>query len=253
MTQPIASARVRRAVLSVVETLEGRRLFAGVTIIAPTWDSNIGGYVLSSENNMAARLGGFQHTPNIDAVLFFAGEIYPLVQARLPGARFYIIGDKAPTEVIALASENIIVTGLQPDIRPYFNSVKLSVAPLRFGAGVKGKINQSMGFGVPVVATSMAVEGMALTNREDILIADRPGDFAQALVEVYECEELWNQISENGIEKTRAMYSSEVARKQLSRLFSDSRVYPSAIRRAGNESTEASRRSAAGMDRGVAR
>ena len=198
-------------------------------------------------------IGGFQHTPNIDAVLFFAGEIYPLVQARLPGVRFYIIGDKAPPEVIALASENIIVTGLQPDIRPYFDTVKLSVAPLRFGAGVKGKITQSMGFGVPVVATSMAVEGMALTNREDILIADRPGDFAQALVEVYECEELWNQISENGIEKTRAMYSSEVARKQLSRLFSDSHVYPSAIRRAGNESIEASRRSAAGMDRGVVR
>jgi hypothetical protein len=58
--------------------------------------------------------------------------------------------------------------------------VKLSVAPLRFGAGVKGKINLSMGFGVPVVATSLAVEGTALTNREDILIADAPQDFADA-------------------------------------------------------------------------
>jgi GT2 family glycosyltransferase len=166
-------------------------------------------------------IGSFQHAPNADAVIFFANEIYPFVKARLPQAKFYIIGDKAPPAVIALASENIVVTGLQPDIRPYFDSVKLSVAPLRFGAGVKGKINQSMGFGVPVVATSMAVEGMALTNRQDILIADRPGDFAQALVEVYECEELWNQISENGIEKTRAMFSSTAAQKQLARLFSD--------------------------------
>jgi O-antigen biosynthesis protein len=164
-------------------------------------------------------VGSFQHAPNADAVIFFSKEIYPLVKAWLPYAKFYIIGDKPPPAVVALADENIVVTGLQPDIRPYFDNVKLSIAPLRFGAGVKGKITQSMGFGVPVVATSIAAEGMALTNREDILVADRPDDFAKALVEVYQCEKLWNQISENGIKKARAMYSREVARKQLSRLF----------------------------------
>jgi O-antigen biosynthesis protein len=198
-------------------------------------------------------IGSFQHAPNADAVIFFANEIYPFVKARLPQAKFYIIGDKAPPTVIALASENIVVTGLQPDVRPYFDSVKLSVAPLRFGAGVKGKINQSMGFGVPVVATSVAVEGMALTNRQDILVADIPQDFAQALIDLYESKELWERVSKNGIEKTKATYSSEVARKQLSRLFSDSHVYPSAIRRAGNESIEASHRSAVAWTGGAAR
>src|SRR5260370_26389744 len=77
----------------------------------------------------------------------------------------------------------------------FFESVKLSVAPLRYGAGIKGKINLSMGFGVPVVATSLAVEGMALTDREDVLIADEPEDFARAVVELYESEDLWNRIS----------------------------------------------------------
>ena len=110
-------------------------------------------------------IGGFQHTPNIDAVLFFVQKIYPLVSEHLRDAKFYIIGDKAPPEIVALATERIIVAGLQRDVRPFFDSVKLSVAPLRFGAGIKGKINQSMGFGVPVVATSLAVEGMPLTNR----------------------------------------------------------------------------------------
>jgi GT2 family glycosyltransferase len=166
-------------------------------------------------------IGSFQHAPNADAVIFFATEIYPLVTARLPQAKFYIIGDKAPPAVIALASENIIVTGLQPDVRPYFDSVKISVAPLRFGAGVKGKINQSMGFGVPVVATSLAVEGMDLKDHENILIADRAEDFAQAVVDLYGSEELWQQISKNGLVKTRAMYSCEVAKKQLFHLFSD--------------------------------
>src|SRR4029077_10871755 len=163
-------------------------------------------------------IGSFQHPPNIDGVLFFLKEIYPLVSEHLRDAKFYIIGDKAPPEIVALATETIVVAGLQRDVRSFFESVRLSVAPLRYGAGVKGKINQSMGFGVPVVATSVAVEGMALTDRQDILVADRPEDFAEALVELYECEELWSRISENGIEKTRAMYSGAAAQKQLARL-----------------------------------
>ena len=166
-------------------------------------------------------IGGFQHRPNTDAVLFFVKEIYPLVSEQLRDAKFYIIGDKVPPEIAALASERIIVAGLQRDVRPFFDSVKLSVAPLRFGAGVKGKINQSMAFGVPVVATSLAIEGMALTEREDILVGDKPEEFARALIELYQSEELWNRLSENGIRKTRALYSTDVARKNLEFLFSD--------------------------------
>ena len=104
---------------------------------------------------------------------------------------------------------------------PFFDSVKLSVAPLRFGAGVKGKINQSMALGVPVVATSLAADGMGFTDHEDILLADEPEDFARALIELYESEELWNRLSENGIEKTRELYSTDTARKKLELLFSD--------------------------------
>ena len=166
-------------------------------------------------------IGGFQHPPNIDAVLFFLKEIYPLVSDHLRDAKFYIIGDKAPPEIVALATEKIIVAGLQRDMRPFFDSVRLSVAPLRFGAGVKGKINQSMAFGVPVVATSLGVEGTDLRDREDIMVANEPEDFARALVELYKSEELWNRLSENGIRKTRALYSVEAARENLKFLFSD--------------------------------
>jgi glycosyltransferase involved in cell wall biosynthesis len=165
-------------------------------------------------------IGGFQHKPNIDAVLFFVEEIYPLVRDRLPDTKFFIIGDKAPPEIVAMASDRIIVAGLQRNVRSFFDSVRLSVAPLRFGAGIKGKINQSMAFGVPVVATSLAVEGMGLTDHEDVLVSDEPADFARALIELYESEELWNRLSENGIRKTGALYSTDVARKKLEFLFS---------------------------------
>ena len=104
-------------------------------------------------------IGSFQHNPNVDAVLFFLERIFPLVSSRLPDAKFYIIGDNPPPKIVALANEKIVLTGLQRDARAFFDRVKLSVAPLRFGAGVKGKINQSMAFGVPVVATSLAVDG----------------------------------------------------------------------------------------------
>jgi GT2 family glycosyltransferase/glycosyltransferase involved in cell wall biosynthesis len=175
-------------------------------------------------------IGGFQHRPNTDAVIFFVKEIYPLVSDRLRDAKFYILGDKVPPEIAALATERIIVAGLQRDVGPFFNNVKLSVAPLRFGAGVKGKINQSMAFGVPVVATSLAVEGMELTHREDVLVADEPKDFAQALIELYESEELWNRLSRNGIEKTRLLYSAEVARERLERLFNNQHAQPAEAR-----------------------
>lgn len=166
-------------------------------------------------------IGSFQHTPNIDAVLFFVQSIYPLIRAHLPEAKFYIIGGKAPPEVVALASENIVVTGLLKDPAPFFDSVKLSVAPLRFGAGVKGKINQSMAFGVPVVATSVAADGTELRDREEILVADEPEDFARALIELYESEGLWKRLSENGLTKTRALYSTDAARGKLEFLLSD--------------------------------
>jgi GT2 family glycosyltransferase len=166
-------------------------------------------------------IGGFQHRPNIDAVLFFVEEIYPLVRDRLPDTKFYIIGDKAPPEIVALASDRIIVAGLQRNVRSFFDSVRLSVAPLRFGAGIKGKINQSMAFGVPVVATSIAVEGMNLADHEHVLVADEPQDFARALIELYESEELWKRLSQNGISKTQELYSTDAAREKLEFLFSD--------------------------------
>jgi len=74
---------------------------------------------------------------------------------------------------------------------------------------------------VPVVATSLAVEGMALTDHEDVLVADEPEDFARALIELYESEDLWDRLSRNAVEKAKAMYSVSAARESLRQLFSD--------------------------------
>jgi glycosyltransferase involved in cell wall biosynthesis len=164
-------------------------------------------------------IGSFLHPPNIDAVVFFALEIFPIVHARLPDLKCYVIGAKAPPEVLALDDDNIVLTGFQPDVSQHFNRARLSIAPLRVGAGVKGKINQSMAFGVPVVATSLAVEGMGLTPGENVLVADDPMAFASAIVELYGSEGLWQRLSSNSVTKMKECYSVEAARRQLQRVL----------------------------------
>jgi GT2 family glycosyltransferase/SAM-dependent methyltransferase len=164
-------------------------------------------------------IGSFLHPPNIDAVLYFVNHIYSLVVERLPGVKFYVIGSNPPAEIVALGSTNIIVTGQVPDVRPCFDAVKLSIAPIRYGAGVKGKINQSMALGVPVVATSIAIEGMSLSHGVDVLVADKAADFAQCLLNLYQSEDTWNRLSQRGLEKAKSLYSPEVAREQLRRLL----------------------------------
>jgi O-antigen biosynthesis protein len=170
-------------------------------------------------------IGSFQHPPNVDAVRFFAHEIFPGIRQCIPGIKFYIIGDHSPPEILRLANERIVVTGYQPDVSIFFNTIRLSVAPLRYGAGVKGKVNQSMGYGVPVVATSVAVEGMSLTHNKDVLIADEPESFAAAVIELCQSEELWTRLSHNSLIKARELFSPDAARRQLARILNDDRSH----------------------------
>ena len=96
---------------------------------------------------------------------------------------------------------------------------RISVAPLRYGAGVKGKINLSMAHGQPVVATACAVEGMHLRDDEDVLVADDPQAFADAVVRLYEDETLWNAIARNGLDSVARNFSLEAARDVVRDVF----------------------------------
>jgi len=144
-------------------------------------------------------VGGFQHSPNIDAVQYFVGEIMPLLRLRLPGVVLNVVGSKIPPEITALRSADVVVHGFVKDLGLLLDRMRVSVAPLRFGAGIKGKIGTAMTAGLPVVATPMAAEGMAVSHRENILVAETPELFAQAVAELYLQADLWNRISSNGL------------------------------------------------------
>jgi O-antigen biosynthesis protein len=166
-------------------------------------------------------VGGYQHTPNIDAVQYFVTEIMPLLRKSLPGVHFYAVGSKPPAEIKALACEDVIITGFVEDLDPLLDKMRVSVAPLRYGAGIKGKIGSAMAVGLPVVATTLAAEGMSLSHGENILVADGAEAFAKTIAKIYHDEPLWNRISQNGLEFAENSWGSEAAWQILSDITAD--------------------------------
>jgi glycosyltransferase involved in cell wall biosynthesis len=164
-------------------------------------------------------VGGYRHPPNVDAALFLAREIVPLVRARLPGVKTYLLGSNAPRAILELQVEGLEVVGYVPEIEPWLDRCRLSVSPLRYGAGVKGKINQAMSRGLPVVATTPSVEGMHLAEGEEVLVADSPAAIADAIVRAYADEALWNRLSRGGIANVERYFSRTVARASLAELL----------------------------------
>lgn len=165
-------------------------------------------------------VGGFRHPPNVDAVRWFVREVFPLVRERLPDVQFHCIGGDVPTEIVELSTQpGVVVHGHVPDLGPFMEGARIAVAPLRYGAGVKGKVNLSMAHGQPVVATSCAVEGMHLRDGEDVLVADEAETFAAAIVRLHDDEILWRRLAANGLVNVERHFSLDAARDVVRRVL----------------------------------
>ncbi|KGM53076.1 glycosyl transferase [Lysobacter concretionis Ko07 = DSM 16239] len=165
-------------------------------------------------------VGGFRHPPNVDAVCWFVEAVWPLLRAREPSLQFHCIGGDVTAEVGALAAQpGVIVHGHVPDLTPWLAGVRLSVAPLRYGAGVKGKVNQPMAHGQPVVATTCAIEGMHLRPGLDVLVADDAAGFAEAVLRGYHDAALWQQLADNGRANVERHFSLDAGRAVVRRVL----------------------------------
>ncbi|MGE8279821.1 MAG: glycosyltransferase [Stenotrophomonas sp.] len=166
-------------------------------------------------------VGGFRHPPNLDAMQWFIGEVFPLIHAQRPDIRFHCIGADVPDSLQALAADQpgVTIHGYVPDVVPYMRQARIAVAPLRFGAGVKGKVNLSMAHGQPVVATTCAVEGMHLRDGLDVLVADGASAFAGAVLRLYDDAGLWQRLADNGQANIAEHFSMEAARQAVQRVF----------------------------------
>ncbi len=158
-------------------------------------------------------LGGFQHTPNVDAVEFLVNEIWPIIQDNIPDDFILeIFGSHPTTKVSALAGGRVYVRGYAESLAQVFSQCRVFVSPLRYGAGIKGKIVQALSFGVPNVATSIAAEGMQLKHDETALISDDPIAFASSVSTLVQDDELWQKISRQSIEFVERNYSVNKAK-----------------------------------------
>jgi O-antigen biosynthesis protein len=164
-------------------------------------------------------VGGFRHTPNVDAMLWYAKEVVPHLRKLMPGIKTRVIGSNMPDEIRALSNDMLEIVGFVEDTAPYLKRARLSVAPLRYGAGVKGKINEAMNHGLPVVATACAVEGMHLESGREVLVADDPLAFAQSIMKVHSDAQLWSLLSKAGRANVASHFSEDAVRPALNRVF----------------------------------
>lgn len=160
-------------------------------------------------------VGGFQHNPNVDAVRYFVAEIMPLLRDMIPGVVFNIVGSKAPIEIQDLACGDIVVHGFVENLEAVLDTVRVNVAPLRYGAGTKGKVIHALACGLPTVATSIAVEGMGLREVNQVGIADNPAEFAQLVKNFYGNPKLWNDIAVSGVSYADRNYGIAALKNNL--------------------------------------
>ena len=160
-------------------------------------------------------VGGFAHPPNGDAVLFFCRDILPMVKRALGQVEVTIVGDRPPPEVLDLAGDGVVIAGWVPEMTPYLDSHCVAIAPLRFGAGMKGKVGQALAAGLPVVTTRVGAEGMDLEDGKAALIADSPSAFAEAVVRLCTDGELHRDLSQGGRSHVRRRWEAGAVEAQL--------------------------------------
>lgn len=145
-------------------------------------------------------VGSFAHTPNVDALRWFVAEVLPIVHRTLPGVSVKVVGRDPDRDLVAGAPEGVEYLGWVEDLAPLYAGARVSIAPLRYGAGVKGKIGEAMSHGVPVVTTSVGAEGMSLENGVNAMVADTPEQFAEQILELLRDDQVWSTLSKEGQE-----------------------------------------------------
>ncbi len=160
-------------------------------------------------------LGGYGHPPNVDAAVFLARDILPVLRRELPAARVILAGANPTPEVLALAGPGVEVPGAIDDLAPLFDRARVFVCPVRAGAGVKGKVIAAMAHGLPVVATGCGAEGIEVTDGRDLLVADGAVAVAAACARLHRDPGLWRDLSAAGLAHVARACSAEAGERAL--------------------------------------
>ena len=165
-------------------------------------------------------MGQMDWHPNVDAMIYFLTEIYPIVKKRLPDASLSIIGSNPPEKIKELAKSepSVKLTGLVDDTRPHIAQGEIFIVPLRIGGGTRLKILEAMAMGRPIVSTAIGCEGLDAINRRHIMIADSPNDFAEKVTELANNPALRLELGKNGRKLVEDRYSWNKVVERLYRI-----------------------------------
>jgi glycosyltransferase involved in cell wall biosynthesis len=163
------------------------------------------------------------HPPNVDAVIFFCNEILPLVRERLPDVSLTVVGHRPSKAILGLQQPGVFIAGWVPDVFPYLDSHCVGIAPLRFGAGMKGKIGEALAAGLPMVTTTVGAEGMGLQSGKTVIIADSPPAFADAVARLCTDAALHEELSVAGREHARRCWDVPVVERSLLQVIEELR------------------------------
>ncbi|HTR81286.1 MAG TPA: glycosyltransferase [Bacteroidota bacterium] len=163
--------------------------------------------------------GNMSYYPNIDGALFFVREVLPKIKRLVNDAKLHIVGQNPSFALRKLNNDDVVVTGFVPDIKAEYLQSAVSIAPIRFGAGTLNKILEPMALGIPVVATSIASEGLPVENGRDILVADSPEDFANSVVRILREDSTRRMLSANAQSIVRKLYDWTNIAAQLEGMY----------------------------------
>lgn len=163
--------------------------------------------------------GAINYYPNTEGLLFFLDEVFPLVKQQHPKVRLLIVGQLPPPAITERASEDVIVTGLVDDVRPYLERAAVVIAPLKIGGGTRLKIVEAMSMGKPIVATHIGAEGLDVSDGEDILLGDTAEEFAAQVVHILGDAALAQRLGVAARNRAISKYSWHDAVNRLERFY----------------------------------
>jgi glycosyltransferase involved in cell wall biosynthesis len=156
-----------------------------------------------------AFIGSYGHAPNQDAARWLIGQIMPLVRQRDPAIRCLLVGSEMPDDLRGLCDDHVLAVGHVAHLAEVFDKVRLTVAPLAFGAGIKGKVLESLAAGVPCIGTPIAAEGLQLPDSLKSCIVDGTQSLANAICDFHENEAANEDCSRAGLDYITAELSAE--------------------------------------------
>ena len=172
---------------------------------------------IKEEQPAIAFIGGYRHEPNIDAAKWAVESLMPKLRKEVPGIELLLVGSHMPSEVSALAERDVVPLGYVPSLDTVFERVRLTIAPLRYGAGLKGKVLESFAAGIPCVMTTVAAEGLDLPKAMQSLIVDEPAEIAARVAKLCRDKTEYRRV----VEACKAYMSANYSAQRIDALLTE--------------------------------